>query len=300
MIPASGTVVRYPEGETTSSSTVVHVADAGEGRTAVILDATAFHPVDTAWPDQPADRGILRTRDRRIEVIDAVIGAAQEDTLLLGRDVPVRTGTEGWTFVVAHIVADAGLAVGDTVDVVVDRAHRAALSAGHTACHLASLALDAALADAWRKPVVLDALGAPAFDALAIQESRILENGSRDVYRIGKSLRRKGFDPEALHDTKALAERVNARLAEWVAEGAPVRIDRDGPALADRRTWVCTLREGEARIPCGGTHVASLAELETVTVALDLRPVDGGHELVMTTIAATTTDPRAPRGPSWR
>lgn len=277
------TRVTYPGGATASSGTVVHVADAGDGRSAIVLDVTAFHPVDSAWPDQPADRGTLRVGESRLDVVDAVVGASQGDALLLGRDVPVRTGTEGWTFVVAHLVEGAGVAVGETVDVEVDAEHRAALSAGHTACHLASLALDAALAGAWRKDVARDALGAPAFDALAIQESRILPNGSRDVYRVGKSLRRKGFDPEALTDPEGLAAAVNAQLAAWIAEGAAVRVEADGPALADRRTWVCALAQAEVRIPCGGTHVTSLSQLGTATVSFEVTPVEGGLQLVMDT-----------------
>ena len=286
MTLVDGTVVTYPAGATSSRGTVVHVTDAGEGRTAVVLDETAFHPVDTAWPDQPADRGTLGVGGAELVVVDAVVGATQGDGLLLGPDVPVRTGTEGWTFVVAHLVENgAAVAAGDTVDVTVDAAYRAALSAGHTACHLASLALDAALADAWRKDAPTDALGAPAFDALAIQESRILPDGSRDVYRIGKSLRRKGFDPDALGDLDALAARVDAQLADWIAAGGAVRIERDGDTLADRRTWVCELPGAEARIPCGGTHVASLHELSAATVAFTSAPVEGGLELVMITTA---------------
>ena len=279
------TSITYPAGAITSTGTVVQVVDAGAGRTAIVLDETAFHPVDTAWPDQPADRGTLSSGGRTFEVIDAVVGATDGGELLLGSDVPVRTGTEGWTFVVAHLIEGEGLAPGDVVEVDVDTAYRAALSAGHTACHLASLALDAALAGAWRKDVPVDALGVPAFDSLAISESRILPDASRDLYRVGKSLRRKGFDPAALDDLDDLAGRVNARLAEWVAAGGAVRIEADGPALADRRSWVCALPGAEARIPCGGTHVTSLADLAAVEVAFQRRQVDGGLELEMTTTA---------------
>jgi len=283
---AGGTVVTYPAGATASRGTVLHIVDAGDGRSAIVLDETAFHPVDTAWPDQPADRGTLRTAGAEFAVVDAVVGATQGDGLLLGPDVPVRTGTEGWTFVVAHLVeSGAPVLVGDTAEVTVDAAYRAALSAGHTACHLASLALDAALAGAWRKEAPADALGAPAFDALAIQESRIVPDGSRDVYRIGKSLRRRGFDPDALGDLDGLAARVDAQLAGWIAAGGVVRVERDGDTLAARRTWVCALPAAEARIPCGGTHVASLAELSAARVAFAANEVEGGIELVMTTTA---------------
>lgn len=286
MTSPSATTITYPSGATTSTGTVVHVAAAGDGRSAIVLDTTAFHPVDTAWPDQPADRGILRSGEVARDVVDAVVGAWQDGSLHLGREVQVRTGTEGWTFVVAHIIDGDGIAVGDTVEVEADAAFRTALSAGHTACHLASLALDAALADAWRKDVAVDALGAPAFDALAIQESRIVPDGSRDVYRIGKSLRRKGFDPESLEDLPALAARVDDLLATWIAAGGAVRIETEGPAIADRRTWVCELPGAQARIPCGGTHVSSLSHLVSASVAFTSAPVEGGVELVMTTTTA--------------
>lgn len=282
------TVVTYPRGDTTSTGTVVAVVDAGDGRTAVVLDRTAFHPVDTAWPDQPADRGALELPDgARAEVVEAVVGATPdaEGAMLLGRAVPVRTGTDGWSFVVAHVVEGARFEVGDVVRVSVDVEYRAALSAGHTACHLAALALDAALADAWRKEVALDALGAPAFDSLAISESRILPRGARDVYRIGKSLRRKGFDPAVLDDLETVAGRANELLAQWIAAGGDVSIEVDGDALADRRSWVCALPGTTARIPCGGTHVSSLSALARVTIQLETRPVEGGLELVMTTTA---------------
>lgn len=285
MTALSATRVTYPAGATSSTGTVAHVTDAGGGRFAVVLDVTAFHPVDTAWPDQPADRGTLRISDTVYDVVDAVVGATAGEELLLGRDVPVRTGTEGWTFVVAHLVEGAAPAVGQTAEVEVDADYRAALSAGHTACHLASLALDDALAEAWTKSVPTDALGAPAFDALAIQESRIVADSSLDTYRIGKSLRRKGFDPAALGDLAALAARVDARLGEWIAAGGAVRIETSGDALADRRTWVCELPGAEARIPCGGTHVSSLADLASATVAFQTREAEGGLELVMTTTA---------------
>lgn len=282
----AATVVTYPAGDTRSRGTVVAAVDAGDGRTAVMLDRTAFHPVDTAWPDQPADRGALVLADGgRVPIVDAVLGATEGGDLLLGPAVPVRTGTGGWTFVVAHVVDGAAPAVGDTVDVEVDGEHRAALSSGHTACHLASLALDEALAGAWRKDAPTDARGCPAFDALAIQESRILPGGSRDVYRIGKSLRRKGFDPAALDDLAELARAVDTLLADWTAAAGDVRIECDGVALADRRTWVCALPDGEVRIPCGGTHVASLAELREVTVSFEKTDAPGGVELVMTTTA---------------
>ncbi len=285
-MPTSDTRVSYPDGDTASTGTVLHVEPLADGRSAVLLDRTAFHPVDTAWPDQPADRGRMRWSDGEVEIVDGVTGGVHEGELKLGRELPVRMGAPGWTFVVGHIVEGEAPAVGAEVGVTVDAGHRRALSAGHTACHLASLALDAALADAWTKPVPTDALGAPGFDAAAIQTSRIEEFGSADVYRVGKSLRKKGFDVAALDDLDAVAARANAALAGWVASGAAIRIDRADDAISARRTWVCELPGQEARIPCGGTHLTSLKGVGSITVALELADVEGGRELRMRTSIA--------------
>lgn len=189
-LPTTDTRVGYPAGELASTGRVLHVEPLADGGAVVLLDRTAFHPVDTAWPDQPADRGRMRWPGGEAEIVDGITGGVHEGALALGPDLPVRGGTPGWVFVVGHVLAVAGPAVGDTVEVEVDAAHRLALSAGHTGCHLASLALDAALADAWTKPVRADALGHPGFDGAAITSSRIEPWGSVDVYRVGRSLRK--------------------------------------------------------------------------------------------------------------
>ena len=284
-LPTFDTIVTYPDGATTSTGTVLHVEALPEGRSAVILDRTAFHPVDTAWPDQPADRGILTTTHGQQPIVDAVTGGIHDGRLHLAADLPVRTGTDGWTFVVAHITEGPPPAIGDSVQIAVDQDYRASLSAAHTACHLASLALDAALAAAWTKTAPTDGLGNPAFDALAIQSSRIHPHRSTDTYRIGKSLRRKGFSPIALADPSVVAERVNAQLSDWIASGGPVRIERDNDALSARRTWVCELPTGRTDIPCGGTHIRDITELASIITSLTTREIEGGLEVTMETVA---------------
>ncbi|MFP3464991.1 metal-dependent hydrolase [Leifsonia sp. SIMBA_070] len=291
-LPSTDTVVTYPDGDLASSGTVVHLQPLPDGRTAVVLDRTAFHPVDPVWPDQPADAGELRTAEATYPIVDAVVGATDGETLHVG-DAPVRTGTEGWAFVVCHLVDDAtGLREGAAVDVSVDPERRRALSAGHTACHLASLALNDALAPLWTKEAPADGRGRPNFDQLAITTSRILPDGSLDEYRIGKSLRKKGFAAaelaSRLDEVSALADEV---LAGWVATGAPVGIvrdpdgDTDGMRLGDRRRWRAELPEGVVEIPCGGTHLHSLAELSAVTIALELTEAEGALALGMRTTA---------------
>jgi alanyl-tRNA synthetase len=286
-LPSTDTVVLYPAGATTAEARVLHVEAIeldGVTQLAVLLDRTACHPVDAAWPDQGPDRAVLDAGDLTLEVLGCVVGATDGSALFLGADIPVRKGSEGWAFVVAHLIdGDASLTEGDSVTVEVDAGHRAALSAGHSACHLASLALNAAVASAWTKEPRLDSLGSPDFDAAANETSTILERGARDTYRIGKSLRKAGFDPAALDDPATLAASVNATLASWIATGGEIRIERDGELLTDRRYWIADLPGGPARIACGGTHVTSLADLGAVTVTLETEQLEGGLGMTMLT-----------------
>ncbi|MWB97469.1 metal-dependent hydrolase [Agromyces seonyuensis] len=287
-LPRSGTLVAYPTGALDGESVVRHVEALPDGRAAVLTDETPVHPVDARWPDQSADRAefvLGGDGSRRIPIVDAIVGATDGASLFVGDDVPVRPGAEGWASVVVHVVdaADAGaLQEGDAVGFQVDPELRAALSLGHTACHLASLALNLAVADRWSKQPRTDGLGTPDFDGLAIERSRILEGGSLDRYRLNKSLRRAGFQTEGLVDALAEIERrVEARLAIWVDAAAPIRIERAGDALADRREWVAELPEGTVRIPCGGTHVHSTAELAGLRVGFTLDDDAGTPVLVM-------------------
>lgn len=285
-LPSIDTAVTYPDGDLTSTGVVVHLEPLVDGRTAVVLDRTAFHPVDPVWPDQPADTGELVSGDRSYPLVDAVVGATDGSVLHVG-DAPVRTGTEGWAFVVCHLVEDAtGLAEGAPVTVTVDAARRQALSAGHTACHLASLALNEALSGLWTKEVSVDGRGNPNFDQLAIVSSRILEGGSVDEYRIGKSLRKKGFAAAELASRlDEVTAQASEQLAGWVASGGAVSIVREASGLGDRRRWRAELPEGAVEIPCGGTHLHSLGELARVTVRLDLAEAEGALGLTMHTTA---------------
>ncbi|MFI6910086.1 metal-dependent hydrolase [Nonomuraea sp. NPDC050394] len=267
------TLVTFPDGQVSGRSEIVGTVPAGD-RHGLVVAETPFHPLDHTWPDQPADRGLIGG----LPVADCVTAArSPSGEVFAAAGIPVRRSEDGWQWLVVH-VTDTPLPVGAQVELEVDAGYRAALSAGHTACHLAALALNAAVAGLWRKAPRLDALGNPDFDQSAITSSRISSYASVDDYRLGKSLRKKGFAADAL-EPAAVAAFVNERLKEWVAADVPVWVDVPGPGLTARRTWHCALPEGEASIPCGGTHVRRTSELGDVTVALEL----GEQSLTMKT-----------------
>ena len=257
------TQVDFPAGVVQGSGTVLAVVDV-EGLPGVITDRTPFHPVDHTWPDQPADTGTLNA----LPVVDALLGAVASDgTVSVGTEIATRRGDEAYDWVVVHRVDGPAPAVGDIVDLQVDAARRAGLSRAHTACHVVALALNLALAGAWRKDVVRDGIGNPDFDRLALSESRMTPDEARDTYRLGKSLRKKGFDSAALlDDPPAVAEQVMAIVRDWADADASIRIEASGPYLTDMRYWCCEVPQGTYRIACGGTHVTALRELGDVTV----------------------------------
>lgn len=240
--------------------------------TLLVTDLTPFHPQSHLWPDQPGDVGHARWEGGEAAIGPCRMGAISPDgELFVDTAIPVKRGAEGWRFVVVHpLTGDHALAVGSQVELQVDSAARHALSQGHSGCHLAALALNRVLIPYWRKEVSeRDALGQPDFDRLAIQSSRVEPCGSREQYRIGKSLRKKGVNSEALlADLAVIEEKVNQQLADWIAAGGEIRRSRAGEAIIDSRYWHCMLAGQEVTIPCGGTHVASLAELGEVKVEL--------------------------------
>jgi len=281
--PSASTQVTFPAGTVHGSSTVLAVLPLPEDRYGVVTESTPFHPLDHTWPDQPADTGSLTVDGVDRPVLDCVTGGVSpQGELSLGPDIPVRRGEEGWAWLVVHVL-DAPVAVGSPVGLQVDADRRAALSAAHTGCHLLALALNEALAPRWRKePGRADALGHPDFDSLAMDSSRMDTQASTDTYRIGKSLRKKGFTADDLAaDLPALTAAVNDQLAAWVAADAPVRIEAPGPELTARRRWACDLPQGPVSIFCGGTHLHHLGELAALTT--ELRLSEDGTELTAVT-----------------
>ena len=297
MLQHATTLVTFPAGATAGASAVLELVQIGAqdlpaGGLGLIVDTTPFHPVDHTWPDQPGDSGTVLVDGVVYPVLDSVTGAIGPDgQFAVGEDIPVKRGDEAWTWQVVHILEsgpspEAFAAANAQLRVDGDR--RRALSAAHTGCHLMALALNEALEDRWRKePGREDPFGRPDFDAIAMDSSRMDEHASTDRYRIGKSLRKKGFDPDGLAEQlPEVTARINARLAEWIAADAPVRIEAFGgektARLTARREWVCELPQGTASIFCGGTHLARLGEFDALQCSLSLS--DDGAELVVVTV----------------
>jgi alanyl-tRNA synthetase len=260
--------------------TVVHVesmaAEGLDSAVAVVVDRTPFHPVDHTWPDQPSDSGTLEGGS----VTSCSMGAFGPDGPLVGNEIPVKRGEPGWTWcVVHHTQSQARL--GDRVRLEVSQLRRLRLSAAHTGCHVAALAMNQAAASFWRKEVRADGLGSPDLDQLAMESSVMDEVGSVDEYRFGKSLRERGFDAEGFLDAlDDVVTQVRDTIAGWVAADGRVWVDDGGDRrLTAPRRWTGEFPEGKATMPCGGTHLSLLADLGAVTV--DHEPWPDGSGLTV-------------------
>jgi alanyl-tRNA synthetase len=214
----------------------------------------------------------------KLKVSDVLTGAVQlgTDVLSIDNEISVKKGTEGWVFVVAHIVdVSDGFSLenllGEPVSLDVDVQHRRSLSAAHSACHISALALNKCTTQFWRKEVAKDSLGNPNLDQLAIQISKITTSESFDQYRFGKSIRKQGLESAALlEQVKVVEACVNQQLERWLKTGARIYVEAPEAKLEARRWWKCELPEGTAQIPCGGTHIADLNELASIQVSYEV------------------------------
>lgn len=291
------TLVTFPGGSRQEASPLL-AAFAHDGMTAVVCEQTPFHPVDHRWPDQPGDHGTLHFAQGSAEVVDCLTGAvhAQTGEVMVGTAITARRGDPEWHWVVLHIVRslpDVPGEAGSVVRLAVDESRRAALSAAHSACHLSGLAINERLADLWSPDRVpqRDSLGFPDFDGTALTRSEISETGFRDTYRLGKSLRKSGFQTAWVADlVPTLSDQLTARVETWISAAAKVWVEIGGTRLSAPRTWHCALPEGEVSLACGGTHPDCLAALGTVRFTVSLS-VDRTELVIRGDLAAAERQP---------
>ncbi len=273
----SATIVKFCH-QTWQLESTVQMVKSGQQQTQYIVTAeTPFHPVSHIWPDHPADRGFMACNDAIEPVVDCLTGAVELATgeLFIGSAIPVKRDAIGWVFVVVHQVREAiSVATGDTVRLEVNQSYQQRLSRGHSAGHLAYLALNKTLNDHyWRKDADRkDELGHYDFNSYALGTSFVTEDCCTDTYRLGKTLRKRGLNSaEMVNNLDSIEIAINAELESWLALNSDVKVVCDGERLTNSRYWHCHLGEsGKAVVPCGGTHVSSLAEYHSITVKFEL------------------------------
>ncbi len=243
--------------------------------THVVTDVTPFHPVSHIWPDHPADKGTLTVNGKSFDVIDCQVGAVElaSGELYVGQAIPVKRDTEGWAFVVVHVLPFTDtFGAGDIALLDVDKEYQLSLSRGHSAGHIAYLALNKVLAQSyWRKDADRkDPHGNYDFNSYAQETSFVTPDKCLDTYRLGKTLRKRGLNSaDMLSDLKSIEQQVNVLLGDWLKRDVAITVDCHGEHLTDSRYWQCDLGESEiAVIPCGGTHASHLSDFGSIHVTL--------------------------------
>lgn len=284
--------VLFPGGSISANAKIVRLATGrSPSEKIVICDSTPFHPRDHRWPDQPADRGRIEHSGAKIDVIDCVTVAidAESQGVQIDKDITVSRGDEGELLAVGHVVRNQDadkLEVGQDISLYVDEEYRRALNTAHTSVHLAALALNKAVGQFWTKIVDVDSLGNPNFDQMAIQKSTVGEYESFDTYRVGKSLRKKGFGfQEFKENVQSVTKSINETLSDWLAHPLTFEVTPPITSLGDRRTWKSHLPDGLAEIPCGGTHLKDSTALKSITIQIG--EINQENEFTVHTTAST-------------
>ncbi|MFI6066788.1 hypothetical protein ACIA47_16235 [Micromonospora sp. NPDC051227] len=276
MYEINETRIGYPHGQTEGCGRVLAVlpyAAAGDTSRVVVTDRTPFHPVDHTWPDQPADHGMISFGPTAVPVVDTQILSVEPATgeVRIGPEVSARRGDRDRVFAVGHIVkpveADIAEWVGQIVSLEVDVVRRAALSAAHTGCHLVAFAVNECVDGLWTKDAIRDSRGNRNFDAAALLDTRHHVGGSIDRYRLGKSLRKRGFNhPALIAELDAHVLRANDLLAAWLASQADVTVTGSSDRLTADRVWRCAISP-PAVMRCGGTHVSDLGQIAAIDIS---------------------------------
>lgn len=247
-----------------------------DDQTYIVVRETPFHPVSHIWPDHPADKGTISFGEHEYCVADCQVGAVEHEsgTLYVGKAIPVKRDTDGWSFVVVHCLSgsEADLNVGNVVCLNVDKEYQQSLSRGHSAGHIAFLALNKVLAQSyWRKDADRkDPLGNFDFNSYAQETSFVTPDRCDDVYRLGKTLKKRGLNTaEVFTELADIEVKVNQQIGEWLSTESMVSMRLEGESLTDSRYWQWQLPGHDlAVIPCGGSHISSTSELGSICVSL--------------------------------
>lgn len=217
----------------------------------------------------------MTVNGKSFDVVDCQVGAVElaSGELYVGQAIPVKRDTEGWAFVVVHVLPFTDtFDAGDIALLEVDKEYQLSLSRGHSAGHIAYLALNKVLAqNYWRKDADRkDPHGNYDFNSYAQETSFVTPDKCLDTYRLGKTLRKRGLNSaDMLSDLKSIEQQVNVLLGDWLKRDVAITVDCHGEHLTDSRYWQCDLGEGEiAVIPCGGTHASHLSDFGSIHVTL--------------------------------
>lgn len=232
----SSTKITFPGGDTFGESIIIHYENLRNDSSKIMLFTreTPFHPIDNRWPDQPSDKGIITLDNEDIIVQECFTATYNKNTkeILVDKEISARKNDPECFFLVAHIVDKNTIEkhkdlIDKKVKLKVDEDYRYLLSKAHSACHLAALALNKATNKYWKKEFQKDSLGNFDLDSIAVIESKITDKQSFDRYRLGKSVKKKGFDSALfLSEIDSIEKEINAQIKTWLSNDLEIYTSR--------------------------------------------------------------------------
>ncbi|WP_391528293.1 hypothetical protein [Photorhabdus akhurstii] len=261
-------------GTLTLESHIIGVMKYEDG-TLLITQDSPFYPKNYKWPDQLHDNGIISIGDKELAVTKVYTAGLIDSHLYIDQEITKQT-TSPDKIMPAHYLPDLhGISetdlIGKTVTLSVNDETRYKVSAAHSMAHFMSLALNKATNHIWSKVYDTDDLGSYNLDKAAIYQSSITELKSVDIYRFGKSLKKKGFDKNILiENLDKINREVNNTLNNWLSQGAEITIEYKSKEINDTRLWKSTIDSKVVTIPCGGTHINNINEVKDVNVEIKI------------------------------
>ncbi|WP_232832400.1 hypothetical protein [Photorhabdus sp. CRCIA-P01] len=261
-------------GTLTLESNIIGVMKYEDG-TILITQDSPFYPKNYKWPDQLHDNGIISIGDKELTVTKVYTAGLINGHLYIDQEI-TKQATSPAKIIPAHHLPDLqGISerdlIGKTVTLSVNDETRYKVSAAHSMAHFMSLALNKATNHIWSKIYDTDDLGNYNLDKAAIYQSSVTELKSVDIYRFGKSIKKKGFDKNILiENLDKINKEVNNTLNNWLSQGAEITIEYQSKEINDTRLWKSTIDSTAVTIPCGGTHINNINEVKGVNVEIKI------------------------------
>ncbi|OCQ54258.1 Alanine--tRNA ligase, organellar chromatophore [Photorhabdus australis subsp. thailandensis] len=261
-------------GTLTLESNIIGVMRYEDGILLITQDSP-FYPKNYKWPDQLHDNGIISIGDKELAVTKVYTAGLFNDHLYIDQEI-TKQATSPEKIIPVHYIPDLQEfserdLIGKTVTLSVNYETRYRVSAAHSMAHFMSLALNKATNHIWSKVYDTDDLGNYNLDKAAIYQSSITELKSVDIYRFGKSLKKKGFDKNILiENLDKINREVNSTLNNWLTQGAEITVEYKSKEISDTRLWKSTIDSTVVTIPCGGTHINNINEVKEVNVEIKI------------------------------
>ncbi|WP_225815522.1 hypothetical protein [Photorhabdus antumapuensis] len=261
-------------GTLTLESNIIGVMKYEDG-TILITQDSPFYPKNYKWPDQLYDNGIVLVGDKELTVTKVYTAGLINGHLYIDQEI-TKQATSPAKIIPAHYLPDLqGISerdlIGKTVTLSVNDETRYRVSAAHSMAHFMSLALNKATNHLWSKVYDTDDLGNYNLDKAAIYQSSVTELKSVDIYRFGKSIKKKGFDKNILiENLDKINKEVNNTLNNWLTQGAEITVEYKSKEISDTRLWKSTIGSMVITIPCGGTHIKNINEVKSVNIEMKI------------------------------